>query len=270
MLVNAIRGTCFAVVALSISAPASFAASILVFGDRGTERNTVTAELTAQGNTVTNVSDLPTDISGFDTIWHIGAFVPLSTGVQSQLSDFLASGKGVYLTGERPCCDALNNSIESLVNANLKNGTVQIGDLEDIPGPYEFNPSALGNIGSIVADWQPNGPGGIANITGDGVSGDNILVSAAQSGTIVGAGWEDSDFINGGRLVVFMDVNWLTALTTSEKDVIAATQEFLFDGFVGPNPDPDPDTAVIPLPAAGWMLLAGIGGLFAMGRRRKA
>lgn len=39
-----------------------------------------------------------------------------------------------------------------------------------------------------------------------------------------------------------------------------------FDGFV-PTPDPNPDPDVVPLPAAGWLLFAGIAGLGALRRR---
>ncbi len=37
-----------------------------------------------------------------------------------------------------------------------------------------------------------------------------------------------------------------------------------------PIPDPDPTPPVVPLPAAGWLLIAGIGGLAAMKRRKES
>lgn len=236
----------------------AMAASVLVFGDRG-ERFTVATELEAQGNTVTNTSVLPTDLSGFDTIWHIGAFAPLSSAEQSRLSAFLALGRGVYLTGERPCCEALNDTLESLINANLASGSITVGGFGDVGGPYTYNSTAVGNIDSdLSVGWVPSAPGQI-----DGVTGDNVVVTADATGRAVAAAWDDNDFTNGGRVALFMDVNWLSSLSAEEKLVLANTQEFLFDGFVGPNPNPVPVPAALPLMAAG---VAGLGAL----RKRKA
>lgn len=246
--------------ALALSTSSAFAANILVFGDRG-ERNTVAAELSAQGNTVTKQVSLASDLTGFDTIWHVGAFTALSSSVQSALSGFLAAGKGIYLTGERPCCEALNTSIGQLINANLKSGSVQVGGFGDVSGPYTYNPNAIGNIDADLASgWVPSAPGSI-----EGVTGNNVVVTADQTGRAVAAAWGDNDLKNGGRIALFMDVNWLSSLDDAEKKVVANTQEFLFDGYVGPNPDPNP----VPLPAAGWMMIAGLGGLAAARRRRK-
>lgn len=249
-------------VAVACSAVTASAETISVFGDYSSSRVQLAAELVAQGHTVTESALLPGDLSSFDTIWHIGAFVPLTAGEQALLGGFLADGKGVYLTGERPCCDALNDSLGSLLNANLAAPGVQIGSLGDISGPFSYNPTALGNIGSGISGWVPSAPGGIA-----GVSGDNVLVTSDSVGTVVAAAWEDSDFTNGGRAVVFMDVNWLQSIDSDEQGVIAATQEFLFDGFVGPNP---PNPSAVPLPAGGILLLSGLGALIAGRRFRKA
>lgn len=253
-----------ALISIVLTATASSAATILVFGDRGGERAHVTTALQGLGNTVTNQAALPADLSGFDTIWHIGAFTPLSGGVQTQLSGFLADGKGIYLTGERPCCEALNTSIGSLINANLKSGSVQVGGFGDVGGPYTYNANAVGNIDADLATgWLPSAPGSIG-----GVTGNNVVVSADQTGRAVAAAWEDNDLINGGRIALFMDVNWLNGLDGGELQVIANTQEFLFDGFVGPNPDPDPNPNPVPLPAGLPLLVSAIMSIGLLRRRR--
>lgn len=254
-----------ACVSVALSATAVSAATIAVFGDRSGERSSVTAALEALGNTVTNMSSLPSDLSSFDTIWHVGAFVPLSASVQASLSGFLADGKGIYLTGERPCCEALNGSIESFINSNLMSGSVQVGGFGDVSGPYEYNASAVGNIDADLAvGWPPSAPGSI-----EGVSGDNVVVTATSTGRAVAAAWGDSDLINGGRIALFMDVNWLFSINSDEAQVVANAQEFLFDGFVGPNPDPDPMPGAVPLPAGLPLIGAALGMLGLIGRKRR-
>lgn len=51
---------------------------------------------------------------------------------------------------------------------------------------------------------------------------------------------------------------------------VAPTFLFAFSGVGGEVIEPPPPGATIPLPAAGWLLMAGIGALGAMGRRRAA
>ena len=69
-----------------------------------------------------------------------------------------------------------------------------------------------------------------------------------------------------------------TAYTTFSASVLAgvAVDSLVFsaqrDGSAGGSLDAVvlSDVAPVPLPAAGWMLIAGLGGLAAMGRRKKA
>lgn len=245
-------------------ASAASAASVLIFGDRSEQAN-VQSVLEAQGDTVTNVNTataVSTDFSTFDTIWSLNIFSSYGAVLEQKLVDFIGAGGGVYMTAERPCCEAANDSIERVINASLISGSVIVGGFGDVTGPFTYNTNAIGNLDADLAvGWQPSAPGQIS-----GVSGNNVVVSADQTGRAVAAGWNESD-LGSGRIAVFGDVNWLSSIDLNEAQVVRNTQEFLFDGFVGPNPPP---TNPVPLPAAGWMLIAGIGGLAALRRRNRA
>ena len=191
-------------------AESSLAPNVLIFGD--SEKSNLAANLTALGDTVTVVTILPLDLTPFDKVWHVGALVPLTPAERARLAAFLASGKGVHLTGERPCCEALNNSLELLVNSVVVAGGINVGDQGDIlPGPYPFNPTAVGGITTTpnaLTSWCPISPGGIGGV--NGVSGPNVLVSRFD-GVPVGAAWDSTDLVGGtGRLTLLMDVNWFT------------------------------------------------------------
>lgn len=195
--------------AFSIAAPPppreKSSSAFLVFGDRP-ERDTVAAGLASEfpSRVVVDVAGLPSDLSAFGTVWHVGAFVPLTDAEQTRLRGFLANGGGLHLTGERPCCEALNASITAFLRSVVEGGSgITAGGLGDIGGPYTFNSDAKGGIADGLTAWDPDAPGGIA-----GVSGGNVLVTAA-SGTPVGAVWDESDLGGAGRLTLLMDVNWI-------------------------------------------------------------
>ena len=181
---------------------------VLVFGDRA-GGSTLSSDLASIGRVVSmNLTTLPADLSAFSTIWHMSAFTPLSVDEQARLASFLALGRGVHLTGERPCCEELNLSLQSLARAVVVGGSsIQIGGLGDIAGPHTFNPEARGGITTgpnALTTWTSFAPGGIA-----GISGANVLVSGAR-GIPVGAVWDSSDLVGGaGRLTLLMDSDWI-------------------------------------------------------------
>ncbi len=188
--------------------PANTPTGILVFGDYPS-RNTLATDLAGLRPNVLlmNVQTLPADVSMFGTIFHVSAFVGLTAAEQAELRDFLASGRGLHLTGERPCCEVLNDSLTSFVRSLVGSGAdIIIGGRGDIAGPYTFNPSAAGGITTspnALTTWTPSAPGGLS-----GVSGANVLVTGAGS-VPVGAVWDSGDLVGGsGRLTLLMDVNW--------------------------------------------------------------
>ena len=210
--------------------------NILVFGDRSGDRANLTSTLELLGHTVTNQADLPGDLTGFDTIWHVGAFVALSAGVQTDLAAFMDSGGGVHLTGERPCCETLNDSVEAFVNTVVAAGGVQVGGLGDIGGPYAINPAAVGGLASnpnAVSTWGPSAPGGMGGL--GGLPDPNILVSGAGD-VPVGGAWMEGDMTSGqGRLTVLMDVNWFSNSSADNIPFTENIQVFLNGGEVLPN-----------------------------------
>lgn len=238
------------------------AASVLIFGDRTTAQNNVESVLSANGDTVVNVARADVgaqDFSTFDTIWSLSFNSGYGTALENDLIAFVANGGGLYLTFERPCCELANDSVERIIDASLISGDVTVGGFGDVGGTFTYNPNAVGNMDADLAvGWPPSSPGQI-----DGVSGDNVVVSSDDTGRTVAAGWDEDD-LGSGRIAAFGDIDWLNSIDASEAQVVLNTQEFLFDGFVGENPAPSP----VPLPAAGWLLLAGMGGLAAAGRSR--
>jgi hypothetical protein len=108
-------------------------------------------------------------------------------------------------------------------------------------------------------DETPNTPGPCPY--GDGTPcGDGVTVSALST--------NDTFTLNGVEYTLsilgFIPEGGSTPSTfffSDEELDNSATLQAVFTEFVPPN--------VIPLPAAAWMLLAGIGGLAAVGRRKK-
>jgi hypothetical protein len=162
-----------------------------------------------------NSPTLPADLSAYGTIWYVGAFSGISPTDQTRLAQFLARGGGLYLTGERRCCQTLNSSVQLLLQTVVVNGrTIVVGSNRDFfpPAgepllPAAFNPGARGNVTTTpntLTAWFPNAPGEIL-----GISGANVL-STLGEGVVAGV-WNESDLMGGaGRIVLMMDVDWLS------------------------------------------------------------
>lgn len=208
------------------SAPATppmKATGVLLFGDTDIfpsvgSRNALASDVSRlqPGVLVTNLNSptLPADLSAYGTIWYVGAFSAISAADQTRLAQFLSQGGGLYLTGERQCCQTLNNSVQSLLRTVVVNGTtIVVGSTRDFfpPAgepllPATFNSGARGNVTTtpnILTAWFPNGPGEIL-----GISGANVLSTLGEG--IVAGVWNESDLVGGaGRIILMMDVDWL-------------------------------------------------------------
>ena len=208
----------------------SGSSAFLVFGDRPLERTALAGQIANDfpSRVVVDVSGLPSDLSAFGTVWHVGALVPFTASEQNTLRAFLGSGGGLHLTGERPCCEDLNASITTFLRSVVDGGSgLTVGGQGDVAGPYTFS---LGDRGGIserllaagVTQWQPSAPGGIA-----GVGGANVLVTSA-SRTAVGAVWDETDLVgDAGRVTLFMDVNWF--LGAAAAHIVQSINAFIDD-----------------------------------------
>jgi hypothetical protein len=197
---------------------------VVIFGDRADEAAALRNHLASLGSSLTlSSSTLPADLSAFGTIWHVGAFAPLTTVEQTRLRDFLAHDGGLHLTGERPCCEPLNASLTSFLHAVVVGGAdITVGNQGDILGPYTFNPAARGGVTVGLSSWAPLAPGGMV-----GVSGANVLVTGA-AGAVVGGVWDREDLVGAaGRLTLLMDVNWLAG--AGAREVIDGVERFIDD-----------------------------------------
>jgi FecR protein len=201
--------------------PPTKATGILLFGERVSAREALETDLMAlQPNAFLmnlNGTSLPADLSAFGTIWHVGPFAPLSVTDQARLRDFLAAGGGIYLTGERSCCNVLNASIQTLLRSVVDAGaTIVVRSKRDFFVPATFNPGARGGITTspnVLTTWRPNGPGEIF-----GISGANILATIGEA--IVAGVWGEQDLVgNAGRIVLMMDVDWLSNVVPGPCDL---------------------------------------------------
>lgn len=148
--------------------------------------------------------------------------------VSSQLATYLGGGGAVYLTGERPCCEALNDSIELLLRDVLVDQDVSIGDMGDIGGPFTFNSLAKDGITlvpNVLLDFVPQSPGALAGLAGVGSAN-----SFASNGSVtVGAVWNESDMKAGtGRVALLMDIDWLGS--NDRTPIVQNIENFLTSG----------------------------------------
>lgn len=163
-------------------------------------------------------TSLPTNLSQYKAIWFVDAENSLTAGEETQLEKFVRTGKGLYLTGERPCCDTLNQSDGTVIDSLVAGGAVQVGGLGDVDYANTFEPVNLSAIDGLTrhpnftSEWNPDAPGGLA-----GVSSANVTTTA-PGGVPTGAAWDQSSMTNGkGRLAIQMDVNWLEWTDTAEQ-----------------------------------------------------
>ena len=198
--------------------------------------------LKAHGYLVDRSVDVPSDTSAYSAVFWISTEPPTDAELAS-LESVTAHGGGVYLTGERPCCELLNQADESFLKAALTSAAdagVSVGGLGDpyyATGPLPINSLAPGGLAQIPNDLTTvtvSAPGGMI------VPVKNVLASTdvLGTGTPIAAAWDRSDVTGHGRVVVLMDINWLESSygDTTTAEPLAVNLATFLTGSAPPAP----------------------------------
>jgi hypothetical protein len=218
-----------ALLAFSIATSAS-AAKVLIYQtinddlDGGDEAGLEAEKVfVALGHQVTLVraytpNPMPDDLSGFDSVWIIQ--VPqINVAYQGRIGAFAKAGGGLYMTGERACCEALNTSIRDIVGALLRppyptvNATTTEGG--DLFVPVSPGPFGLTSTPNVIAKWETQAAGLIAGVPA------TRQVFKQSTGTGIGAAvYPPEDFIKGsGCIYIAMDLTFWQSTVAPTQDL---------------------------------------------------
>lgn len=199
---------------------------VLVYadGDEGYGIPNVAKTLRDTGAEVVEATSLPADLSGYKSIWNPSRY-GWSDAEELRVAEFVADGGAAYLTGERPCCEDLNASVQNVLRQVLTDQNVVIGQSGDVSGPFTFNPAASNEITqtpNVLNVFEPKAPGAISGMSG--VDARNVF--ARSQSVAIGGVWAEGDMKTGrGRIVVLMDINYLAE--NSRTPIIENIQHFL-------------------------------------------
>jgi hypothetical protein len=235
-------------------------ANVLIFGDEVAKINALRTRLTDLGHvaTVRTGFDLPptiSELSQFQTVWHLGRAVPVSTAQQTLLREYLSIGGAIHLTGEGSGSSALNGSLTAFVRSVVENGSgITIGFPISVPGQfnssyYAVHENALGNVANSPNTIRTLEMLGVGGITGVPLTSPNTLVIGGSAlDKVVGAIWGSGDLVSGsGKLSLIADSDWMSRLTATNDnlELIQNLQEHMIGNpFIN-----QPPTAVAVLPA---------------------
>jgi hypothetical protein len=191
---------------------------------------------------VTEATTLPTRLSNFRQVWWVGT-TPPSEEDQGKLEAFAEAGGGVFLTGEHDSCGGcaeLNAADTAMLDHVLIDGGVTAGGMGDLCNCYRGVPVNQGVVGDLatkpfpITSWTPAAPGGLT-----GVLPANVFASAVQRKTEqtfpVAAAWDRPSVNGGGRVVIFMDVNWPEVDWRGENWAqVAQNVAFFLSGLAAP------------------------------------
>jgi hypothetical protein len=198
----------------------------------------------------------------------------------------VAGSASAAVPGVIPGGTATNEALVPLFgNNNPRNGFYE-ATLFLVGGPSDILVEYLGseagyNNNFIFGSFNQNTGGGTNTFNAGGITSTTLL--GVASGVL------NFSFTSGGGEGTVMNVDPNTNAGTNPNFFVSFANEFASSGQLvylffddgGAGPDDDHDDMVIrlsitdggfeiPLPAAAWLMIAGIGGLGAVARRRKA
>ncbi len=201
------------------------------------------------------------ELAGVDLLWATQPSDSYSAAEVAAMSSFLSGGGRIAFMGEHGTFGASQNtrinaalsslgstmSINNLlVDRNRREATVADGQILSHPLLNGVNTYDYAAFAPLTM-----GANGIALMVGEDNASDIMM------------GFEN---VGAGSIFLITDQNvWDNGNNPFDNDNAILFENLLDRDTQNPN---NPNT--IPLPAAGWMLLAGLGGLTAMRRRKKA
>jgi hypothetical protein len=177
-------------------------------GDRtssgnGTDIGDLTAELTSAGYHVVTSASLPSDLSGFKQVWYIDSEA-MTPDEQAEVESYVKGAGHLYLTGEWGCC-SVNDSSIALINALVLGASVSHAGTDTNSVTINSTaPFGLATTPHVVSTVQTAAPGSL-----DGVTSSNIVGYASDPAKALVAAWGPAEVAGGGKIVIFMDINWI-------------------------------------------------------------
>jgi len=238
----------FAALFLSGSVSAVWGESVLIMngvsgsgvggadGSRTAATNNLSSLLASQDHSVTVVSELPSDISAYATIWDIDFVHAISAETQAKYLQHFRAGKRLYLIGENdsPVFAARNASMLAVLGAAGGGAPVFQAPAGD-DDPVENGPQ------SIEAVFSPfNGPNPVSTVSfaapgGVTTAGNGQFITFRTSTKATGAG------VAFGRLVVVFDVNFLEGVYDATRANLLIRNLIAY----APAPSGGPEVATI-------------------------
>ncbi len=183
----------------------------------------VAATLTTLGHTVTTVAAvgaaLPSDLSPYDTVW-IPQITPLSGPQQTTLRAFVEGGGGLYLTGERPCCESANAAVQNLLGLLLPTTPLvgNLGEGGDLFTANAADPFQITSLPNALVEWKTL-QAGLMNVPAQ----HRVFLNAG--GGVGAAAWTPEYLEQGaGCVYVAMDISFLLPNFMIMQDLEALTE----------------------------------------------